>query len=108
MIIICAVTLLQTIRMVTYMWRIIDDSWSIHNEIVYRIDTDWTNYLLGIVALVLVVQWHQTYSVLKNPQLAVETFEKNWARKLQLALIVIYTIFIVFDTIVLIARPPIQ
>lgn len=45
----------------------------------YRIVTDWTNFLLGVIALVLIVQWHQTYRVLNNPLNALQTFEKNWA-----------------------------
>ena len=42
----------------TYMWRILANEWSLEQWAWYRLTTDWTNYLLGVIALVLIVQWH--------------------------------------------------
>mmetsp|Transcript_15865 Transcript_15865/g.19983 ORF Transcript_15865/g.19983 Transcript_15865/m.19983 type:complete len:110 (+) Transcript_15865:182-511(+) len=102
MIIMIAMTLIQFIRLLMFIWRLIANQWSSKVWAWYRISTDFTNYLLGVIALVLIVQWHQTYRVLNNPIDALQTFEKNWARVAQLALIATYTIFIVFDVIVVI------
>ena len=41
--------------------------------------------------------------MLNNPINALRTFEKNWARVAQLALIITYTIFIIFDTFIIMA-----
>eukprot|EP00353_Schmidingerella_taraikaensis_P001507 CAMPEP_0185599726 /NCGR_PEP_ID=MMETSP0434-20130131/82897_1 /TAXON_ID=626734 ORGANISM="Favella taraikaensis, Strain Fe Narragansett Bay" /NCGR_SAMPLE_ID=MMETSP0434 /ASSEMBLY_ACC=CAM_ASM_000379 /LENGTH=180 /DNA_ID=CAMNT_0028229227 /DNA_START=84 /DNA_END=626 /DNA_ORIENTATION=- len=102
MIIMIAMTLIQFIRLLMFIWRLIANQWSSEGWVWYRISTDFTNYLLGVIALVLIIQWHQTYRVLNNPIDALQTFEKNWARVAQLALIATYTIFIVFDVIVVI------
>ena len=84
----------------TYMWRILANEWSLEQWAWYRLTTDWTNYLLGVIALVLIVQWHQTYRVLNNPVTALRTFEKNWARVAMIALISISTLLVIFDTCV--------
>lgn len=67
MLIICAMTILQAIRMITYVWRIFKNEWAVYDWAYYRIVFDWTNFMLQMIALVLIVQWHQTYRVLNNP-----------------------------------------
>ena len=100
MMIMCAITTMQIIRLANYIWRLIADKWCTDYWEWYRLMTDWTNYLLGVIALVLIVQWYQTYSALNNPLNALRTFEKNWAKVAQISLIVIYTVFIVFDSLI--------
>ena len=52
--------------------------------------------------LILLVQWHQTYSILSNPLAAMKTLERNWAKVAQFTLIVLYSLFMVFDIVVVI------
>jgi len=97
MVIMFCVTLLQLVRLVMYLWRATTDKYSISGWVWYRLVTDSTNFLLGIVALVLFIQWHQTYQVLCNPLNALLTMEKNWAQVVQIVLLIAYTVFFIFD-----------
>lgn len=63
----------------------------------YRISQDLCNFFRSIMELILLVQWHQTYSVLSNPLAAMKTLERNWAKVAEITLIVLYTIFMIFD-----------
>ena len=95
-------TVVQVLRLLTYILRVTTDKYSHEQWLWYRITTDFANYLLGIVALVLLAQWHQTYDVLSNPRRAVQTMEKNWAKVAQIAMITTYTVLIIFDICVVI------
>ena len=97
MCIMLCLTVILMLRLVTYLLRVIMDKYSHEQWVWYRISTDIVNYLLGTVAIVLLMQWHQTYTVLSNPLRALKTMEKNWAKVAQIALIVTYTVFMVFD-----------
>ena len=55
MTIMVALTLLQVIRMITYIWRVVENDWSVNTWVWYRVTTDWTNFLLGVISLVLIV-----------------------------------------------------
>jgi len=77
--ILVCLTLLQILRLITYMQRLItghnvneDRKWN-------RMTTDLCNYLIALVSIILFAQWHQTYSVLVNPLRAIRTLESNWA-----------------------------
>ena len=50
-----------------------------------------------IIALILLLQWHQTYSVLSNPTRAIVTLFRNWAQKIQIIIIVFMTLLLLFD-----------
>ena len=54
-------TVIQLLRLMTYILRVVTDKYTTTQWVWYRITTDLANYLLGIVALVLLAQWHQTY-----------------------------------------------
>lgn len=68
----------------------------------YRSMTDVTNFLLGIISIILLIQWQQTYSVLANPMHAIRTMENNWAKVTQIVICLLYTVFITFDMIVIV------
>ena len=92
-----SITIIQLLRLCTYIIRLVTDKFSEDMWAWYRITTDISNYLLGVVAIVLLVQWQQTYQVLHNPLRAIQTMEKNWAQVTQIVVIAIYTMFMIFD-----------
>ena len=51
-------TVIQLLRLLTYLLRVLTNEYSQRQWVWYRITTDLANYLLGIVAIVLLVQWH--------------------------------------------------
>ena len=51
-------TVLQFLRLITYFRRVIVNEYSLDMWVWYRATTDLCNYLLSVVALVLLVQWH--------------------------------------------------
>lgn len=57
-VIMTCLTVLQCIRMITFIWRLTKDEYSVQTWVWYRVVTDWCNYLLGLIAIVLFVQWH--------------------------------------------------
>ena len=77
-------TVLQFLRLITYFRRVIKNEYSLDMWVWYRATTDLCNYLLSVVALVLLVQWHQTYSALSvlcdapkiSRELSLEAMEK--------------------------------
>ena len=65
-----------------------------------RIAKDIPTYLFSVIAVVLLFQWTQTYSVLKDPQTAYRTLQNNTQFKFQIIFIFIYTIFLLFDVVI--------
>ena len=55
MTIMCAMTAIQVIRLTTYIWRLVVNKWATDTWMWYRVVTDWTNYLLCVIALVLLI-----------------------------------------------------
>ena len=51
-------TVLQFLRLITYFRRVVKNEYSLDMWVWYRATTDLCNYLLSVVALVLLVQWH--------------------------------------------------
>ena len=90
-------TIILLDRLVTYLIRVIHNEYDDEIWVWYRISTDIVGYLIGIIAIVLLMQWHQTYKVLSNPLLALRTFEKNLEKVSIFLFIVSYTIFMIFD-----------
>ena len=56
-----------------------------------RIFHDISTYLFGIVAVILLFQWGQTYKLLSNPQQALLIITNNWAFYGQVAYVVAST-----------------
>ena len=55
MTIMVAITLIRAVRMTTFVWRITMNHWATDSWMWYRLVTDWTNFLLGVIALVLLI-----------------------------------------------------
>ena len=66
-------------RLVTYIERLVLNDYSVKQWVQYRIESDVTNYLIGIISIILLAQWYQTYQVLNDPLHAINRLEKNWA-----------------------------
>ena len=100
--ILACLTLLQVLRLINFMHRLVKPAYVLDAWVWYRSITDLTNYLLGVISIVLLVQWQQTYSVLSNPLQAITTMENNWAKVTQISICCAYTLFISFDILAII------
>ena len=95
-------TIVLLIRLVSFLFSIFKDEYSIDHWVWYRLTQDICNFLLCIMQLILLVQWHQTYQVMANPRSALNILRRNWAKVAEIALIVVYTAFMIFDIVVVI------
>ena len=96
-----SVTLILLFHLFTFIDRLVRNTYSEDQWVWYRIMEDFANYLIGIISIILLVQWYQTYSVLKNLNEAMERIEKSWAISCQVALVVLVCILFVFDFIII-------
>ena len=101
MVIMTFLTLLQTIRLITFLVRIFQDKYSEEQWVWYRVQTDLCSYLLSIVNIILLMQWYQTYQVLADPLEAAKTIEKNWTKIVSIVLMLFNTFFVLFDIIMI-------
>ena len=69
-------------------------------EFQLRIAKDIPTYLFSVIAVVLLFQWAQTYSVLLNPTEAYKTLQNNTQFKFQIVFICIYSMFLIFDVVI--------
>ena len=45
-------------RLVTYIERLVLNDYSVKQWVQYRIESDVTNYLIGIISIILLAQWY--------------------------------------------------
>ncbi len=91
--------LLQLLKLSTYLLRLITDSYSVQYWVFYRIESDVSNYLIGLISIILLAQWYQSYQVLADPLHAINRLEKNWAFVSQIILCILLTVFVILDIV---------
>lgn len=101
--IMACLSVIEAMRICIFIWRILENKYSQEEWFWYRATTDLANYLLGIIAIILLAQWHQTFCVLSNPTRAIKTLYNNWAKVFLLTIVTLETILFIFDFIVIVA-----
>ena len=79
MVVVSVIMVLQIFRLCTYIFRLVTNSYACEYWAFYRCEADIVNYLIGLISIVLLAQWFQSYTVLADPLHAINRLEKNWA-----------------------------
>ena len=101
----CSSMFLMVILELLLFVKLMDLTYQIRDEtdgltLEARISRDIPSYLFSIICIVLLFQWSQTYIVLARPKNAGTILQKNYEYKIQVALIILYSIFLVADLVV--------
>ena len=89
---------LMLFRLMGYAFRLLSKEVPIWE----RFEVDLPGYIFGIISIVLLFQWVQTYKVLSDPVRAMDnTMSSNTSFYCQIIFVVIYTLFIMTDFLVI-------
>ena len=93
-----ATVLLILFRLIDYSFRLLKPRFSVNYPYWERIEVDMPSYVFGIISIVLLFQWVQTYQVLQDPIRAMNnTMSSNVSFYCQIIFVVMYSIFILVD-----------
>lgn len=85
-------------RLIGYSFRLLVPRFSVNYPYWQRIEVDMPGYVFGIISIVLLFQWVQTYQVLTDPVRAMDnTMASNSSFYCQIVFVVLYTVFILTD-----------
>ena len=97
-----ATILLIVFRLVDYILRLANPRFSIEHPFWNRVEVDTPSYVFGIISIVLLFQWVQTYLVLKDPIRAMNTIMQSYKSFVaQVVFVVLYSAFIIADFIII-------
>ena len=98
-VILALLTLLNASRMVQLLIRLVNDEWQYDEYEFNRLCTDVSTYLFGLVCVILLFQWHQTYRVLANPLQALNYMQNKQSVVYPLIFTIVYSLFFIIDVI---------
>ena len=97
-----ATVILILFRLCDYAFRLLVPRFSVNYPYWERIEVDMPGYVFGIISIVLLFQWVQTYQVLSDPVAAMNnTMSSNGSFYCQIAFVVIYSVFILTDFVII-------
>ena len=74
-----ATIVLIVFRLVDYTFRLANPRFSTQYPYWNRVEVDMPSYVFGIISIVLLFQWVQTYQVLKDPVRAMNTTMQSYS-----------------------------
>ena len=98
-VILALLTLLNISKLALILIRLVNDDWQYDKYSFNRLFTDIGTYLFGLVCVILLFQWHQTYRVLANPRQALKYMQDKQSVVYPLIFAIAYSLFFIVDVI---------